>query len=673
MNYRVTSGKQTVPLGESANGAYVGYDQVTVLHGDQGENGKSVYYYINNAVPLTGSIVPGLPATQDNSNGTLLRSEDYAYDTSMPESYRLVKQFNVETETFGSAIVKGQILFGRVHQFDINTIRTRVQKEESRQWLSGAEIKEVTTFSYIKDTQGRGFKSWFIPNRITKVSSTGQVFTTRRRYPDDMFKEGREVPQPYEEMRQKNMLSYLIEEEQYVDNVLQTYVLNHYKKDVSTSNLVLPSLVQTQFKNEQVEDRVRYLSYDNVGNVLSATKIGGAPILTIWGHDKKYMVAEVKNVFNPSGFAFTGFESDDMNSESNSGNGSHNYWTYSNAGIVAEEGFTGTHCYNISLGSIAKSGLGPTAEYTITYWAKRNIPLELRNDSNSLITGGEVTILKEVNGWTLFEHRVTLTNSVVLTGWGYVDDVRLYPAGGQMTTYSYNGIGNLTSSTDANGYPTFYDHDHLGRLMNIRDLNLNIIQNFKYNHLQLYGNQAKSVPQFRNNCGPGLVEGPPLNYLVEAYKYTSTVSPEEADAKAQHEVETEGPAFANANCECMKPYARIVTEITADNTESGATWERVNIEKSVYLKFYADFNLTIPYTFPTNISVNYTAHENHQSQNPIYNYNQSYNRVLTVPAGESKVLLGQFSEDCFYSYGNLEGDCTEHTFTLRSGSDYTVR
>jgi hypothetical protein len=35
------------PLNGSAGGAVVGYSQVTVLEGENGENGKSVYQYIN--------------------------------------------------------------------------------------------------------------------------------------------------------------------------------------------------------------------------------------------------------------------------------------------------------------------------------------------------------------------------------------------------------------------------------------------------------------------------------------------------------------------------------------------------------------------------------------------------------------------------------------------------
>src|SRR5947208_10722924 len=70
-----------IPLNGSAGGQVVGYDQVTVLEGENGENGKSVYQYINSpdivspyndlwlSLPMRPPFGAAIPESQ---NGSLL-------------------------------------------------------------------------------------------------------------------------------------------------------------------------------------------------------------------------------------------------------------------------------------------------------------------------------------------------------------------------------------------------------------------------------------------------------------------------------------------------------------------------------------------------------------------------------------------------------------------------
>lgn len=67
----------------------------------------------------------------------------------------------------------------------------------------------------------------------------------------------------------------------------------------------------------------------------------------------------------------------------------------------------------------------------------------------------------------------------------------------------------------------------------------------------LWYNVEKSKVFYKNNCEDGFV-GAPYTYTVEAGKYTSDVSQEDADKKALDDIEKNGQEQANLNGECIE-------------------------------------------------------------------------------------------------------------------------
>lgn len=113
-------------------------------------------------------------------------------------------------------------------------------------------------------------------------------------------------------------------------------------------------------------------------------------------------------------------------------------------------------------------------KYTISYWSKGSVTVSGGTQSN-ILTG------KTINGWTYHQVEITGATNLTLTGSTYIDELRLYPADAQMTTYTYEPLIGMTSQCDANNKITYYEYDGLGRLTLARDEDNKILKRICYN------------------------------------------------------------------------------------------------------------------------------------------------------------------------------------------------
>jgi YD repeat-containing protein len=99
--------------------------------------------------------------------------------------------------------------------------------------------------------------------------------------------------------------------------------------------------------------------------------------------------------------------------------------------------------------------------------------------------GSPTTTGMTVNGWTYYEHVVSGVSSVALTPGtqdGSIDELRLYPRGALMSTFTYLPLVGATTACDANSKITYYVYDGFGRLKVIRDQENNILKSFNYQY-----------------------------------------------------------------------------------------------------------------------------------------------------------------------------------------------
>jgi len=273
-------------------------------------------------------------------------------------------------------------------------------------------------------------------------------------------------------------------------------------------------------------------AYDTRGNPSQITPTSGPSTSYLWGYNGRYPVAEAVNA-SLSDIAYSDFESDAK------GN-----WTYAGSAVRDWTSPTGKYAYNLTAGSVQKTGLTAARRYLLTYWAK--------SSSATGISGGTATAVRTKGAWTQYRRVVSGVTSVTVSGTVAVDDLRLHPFDAQMSTYTYDPLIGMTSQTDGAGKMLLYFYDDFGRLQLVKDLDGNIVETYCYNYRgdviacsgTVYFNAAKSGTFTRNNCGTG-GQGGAVTYSVPAGAYVSMISQADADQRAQADVTANGQAYAN--------------------------------------------------------------------------------------------------------------------------------
>ncbi len=155
-----------------------------------------------------------------------------------------------------------------------------------------------------------------------------------------------------------------------------------------------------------------------------------------------------------------------------------------------------------------------------------------------------------------------------------LDAFRNNPAfsGYQISTYTYNPLIGVTSITPPSGIREIYKYDTANRLESVKDVNGNMLKEYKYQYAVVFYNEEKSQPFTRNNCTSGSIPGI-YTYIVPAKTYSSTVSQADADQKAQNDINANGQNAANTNAICspiVTYYNVVKSEVfTRNNCESG--------------------------------------------------------------------------------------------------------
>jgi hypothetical protein len=556
-------------------GTPIGYRNVTVLYGPNGTGGKEQYSYTSYTdFPLgIGLTFPFFFTMEyDWKEGLLTKKTTYSYEagTYVPVQKKMTVYDFHDGDT--TSKVSKTAMVGKTDES--SSRGTDIYDLAGLYYLSYVDraeafnVKSDTTIIYDKALATNATKiinSYVYNSRNFQLqqqstaNSRNEVVITKKTYPLDYTITGvpnNDIAKGVQNLLSKHMINSVIEQSTQRSDAggtnlrtISSFFLNYgltvpaqaiVSKTENTqglTNFVPAAITATASTTDsRYTPRLYFDRYDSKGNILAAHKALDETKTYIWDYNNCYPIAEVSG---DSLAAFTSFEA----------NGTGN-WTVGAGATDATTALSGTKCHTLS-NDVSRSGLSSATTYIVSYWTTNATPFTITGTISGYPVLGR-SVVHNGYTWAYYEHRVTGQTTIQISGTGRIDEVRLYPNGSQMTTFTYVPLLGIQTQCDASGLPTFYEYDGLSRLLRIRDLDYNIIKQWDYQYQVTagYSNVAKSGTFTRNNCAVGSTPTA-VTYTVQAGTYVSSISQADADNRAQADVTANGQAYANANGSCV--------------------------------------------------------------------------------------------------------------------------
>jgi hypothetical protein len=506
------------------HGAVVGYSQVTETKTDANGNdiGKTVYNYsspldqtfqdvysITNSYganpPNDGDFYPFAPYNSNEwQRGLLLKQQDYkelgdgnymllramtnyystpvGMDTTHSDA---VAYYLNSTYPYTSTCTAGSVTYDDMSIFKYTPYRLYSQYQRLDSTITqnydtlARVIEEATYYQY--DTSN------LLPSVIKKTNSKGEFVITDLSYPTDFTISGtpnNAKAQGIQDLQTVHDIVAVVEKTiqkentnntnlRTVSSMFVTYMPTVPLPDTiygTESSGILSSFVPTVVTASAASISSYYSAklvmgdYDGFGNVLQQQKVSDVLHSYIWDYKKSYPIAEVVNA-GQSDIAYTSFEAD----------GSGNWTIPDTTRVRTTSAITGILSYNLTgSNSITDATLNSANTYIVGYWGYSGNTIKVNGSSGT----SKVTL----GNWTYYEVQVTGATTVTISGTGGIDELRLYPKGALMTTYTYEPLVGITSQSDASDKITYYTYDGLGRLHMIQDQYGNILKRYDYEY-----------------------------------------------------------------------------------------------------------------------------------------------------------------------------------------------
>lgn len=512
-SYMVVNGESNYPL-STTQGSNVGYSVVTVTETDPvtgNVNGKSENYYTfyNDQYAMQDGPVDNYPFAppddRDWLRGLLMQKIDYKYANGAfspvkNETYNYAPPILLDAINGYTARYAQEYMLGTTDTTSIiggpdpNSPFTELIGGTGYTYTSGympLTSKSVTTVAddgtSLTTTTNYIYAdapSNMLPTQVSTSDSKGETITTRMSYPMDysVVSPTTSAASGLLNLQQAHIIAPVVEQTVQrmagngnnigvVSGTYTTFKPTQALQDSvfsleTNSPLVSYSPVSVN-PNTTVMDAhyvpfVSYGSYDGKGNLLQQTKINDYSLSYLWDYNGKYLIADVKNA-RASDIAYTSFEADA------SGN-----WVIPDATRNGSTAITGGQSYNLNGGNtITASGLSAGTTYIVSYWS---------TGGSLSVNGTSGTAGTQVGGWTYYEHQVTGASGVSVSGTSTIDELRLFPKGAKMTTYTYVPLVGMSSQCSPANYVTYYVYDGLQRLKLIKDMRGNIIKTIDYHY-----------------------------------------------------------------------------------------------------------------------------------------------------------------------------------------------
>lgn len=335
------------------------------------------------------------------------------------------------------------------------------------------------------------YNNTFQLSKITTFGSDGRKHHVFNNYPNDYVSGSGFV----DSMVKRNIVSYPVETVQAVEDINGNLSITSgtIKKFKLSNATLLESILNTENRSEVPQNafkfsnrsigvlpiggtpsifsadpdyktKITYDKYDVYNDLVQQTSSAEGPISYLWDYQNSFPICKVLNADSAS-ISYTSFEAD------GAGN-----WIIGSLSRDNGTAITGNSSYVLN-SDISKTNLSNTSIYIVSYWTRNTSPFSITGTIAGFPVKG-----KTINGWTFYIHKVTGQSTITVNGSGAIDELRLYPADAQMTTYTYEPLVGMTSQCDAANRITYYEYDGLQRLKYIRDQDGNILKSYEYQY-----------------------------------------------------------------------------------------------------------------------------------------------------------------------------------------------
>lgn len=291
----------------------------------------------------------------------------------------------------------------------------------------------------------------------------------------------------------------------------------------------------------EVKQTALYYPYSNL--LMQLTKNGQSQSL-IYDPVNENLLALAVNSKHPD-IAYTSFEDNDKGG-----------WTLDGGSISDLLAHTGLKCFYLNNETKISKTIVSSGVYIVSYWSNSN---ELK------VNGTSSEILQTIGDWTYQQHKVTFPSygTIEIVGVGNIDELRLYPSDSQLTSYTYQPLVGITTSTDPKSLSTYFEYDSFNRLKYIRNYKRDINKVINYNYIdingiipaKIYFSSELSGFRQKNNCETGQT-GNVIKYTIPLAKYYSFISQHDANQKAQDDFNINAQINANNLGSCTTDIVR---------------------------------------------------------------------------------------------------------------------
>lgn len=292
------------PIGTSASGSIVGYDRVTEYFGENGENGKIEYNYINqeeNVEPIeiateggitdSFTFIDGFPSAKNSSNGLVFEVNYFDYAGNKIKSQHSSYGNQLQKWFEGTIVRLIPSMHNDVISWDCNSMYHLFPNSygiPSNRWVPTQKIDRVystegvieTVTEYEYDTETHLQLKW-----EQSTSSKGELIKTIYSYPPDASWI------PASMWQDKFIYDKVVKKDLFRNGSL----LNSYKTYYSEQGgSYVVNKEESAFGASPFESLNTY-TYSSGKTIQTVSQRDGTTRLYLWGYKNGYPVAEIRN------------------------------------------------------------------------------------------------------------------------------------------------------------------------------------------------------------------------------------------------------------------------------------------------------------------------------------------------------------------------------------------